>query len=526
MTPLLKLRNDYKNILTKLSEYVDNPYEDMLYDDDVLAYLESLSQKEWDELTEDDIDSIANSGYNDLAQTSQAQWEHMRQIMRDFVESQLTLKRYTPYYVKVLMPAARIFNLIIQRAGIEYGEEETAIIHFTAADVYDSLIDTDEYYAAILIRKIGVNSPSITEKLLTSFSNKDKSTFVSTINEEKCDVSFIEKYFSQEMVQFSSLSSGMLSIADGLENRDLTEYDKQSLTSYIDYLGDLISNDDDDTDENKETYYEVSVKKPSDIMDALQDYDEDSFESVTALTKTIADSILSTCNCMAPIYVDLFFELLSSGELLKNESAVFESIFTRPEGIEIYNERKAAFDKKKESALIDEQLQEQEPEVLRLSEGELNKTNYDAIKEFVLPDNLMRLPSVRQYNDFFAVFKLDIHQLKDILDYLVKNSYISDNDRGILAFRLTGREEIKPKELYQIQWTCQKKPGSPKELYYLLLCVEDDDKYTKVKEFFTGVDWPEEKRQKDMAREASSTFKRFFNESIDKTIFKLYRTKE
>lgn len=149
-----------------------------------------------------------------------------------------------------------------------------------------------------------------------------------------------------------------------------------------------------------------------------------------------------------------------------------------------------------------------------------NNTTYNNIKEFVLPDNLMRFPSARQFSEFFMGYKLDAKELRAILDYLVKNSYITNDDQELLAFRLTGR--MRPDgELHTIEWTCQKNPGSPKELYYLLRCTDDPDVYAKIKKFFSGLEWPDEKNEKYMARQASISFRRYLHNEIDPEVFTL-----
>lgn len=142
--------------------------------------------------------------------------------------------------------------------------------------------------------------------------------------------------------------------------------------------------------------------------------------------------------------------------------------------------------------------------------------------KFVLPEDLFKQNEYLTYHDKNEFYNLNhdltISKSPDLLCKLINEladwGFINnDNEtKTLFAYRFTGKKILRPVELKAIQWNEQ---GRSKRGYSLLHLIKkltyDTGTYSKVKEFFTGIEWGEKLNEDANEKNASIRFKRLLH---------------
>lgn len=312
MNPYLKFKNEYKAALKKVAEYKipsTTKFESLIDGVDVDAIKRSALISMYKKTSEFASLFIENLTFDEIEERI---WATETKIIREIDEAILKIKRLMPMVHDVFIPLRNVVNLIFQHGGIEECCGTDIKFHLTAHEVFESLSDLDDSISKLLIRRIDVKSPSTTERLLASYAVKDMETFCSVLNGDECDISEIERFFSLEMIQHASV------------------FNESTIPEILEHFDERIN----DAFTGEQTN-QIAIESPRLILDILPDY-------------------LEIYNLL-PDYLDFVIVLLSECSLTEEERSAIESILYRPEVVDLYNERKEAYDKNKSEAQIDEQ---------------------------------------------------------------------------------------------------------------------------------------------------------------------------
>lgn len=125
--------------------------------------------------------------------------------------------------------------------------------------------------------------------------------------------------------------------------------------------------------------------------------------------------------------------------------------------------------------------------------------------DFFSPSNL----SNRKHEHFSLkdeVIARGIEAFSVFINYLVEKGYITDDDKALFAYRMTGRCRPEKEDLPIIEWNG--KNNKPYELIYIIRSFSERGDYKKMKLFFQGPEWVADK-DSSYADSADSEFRRF-----------------
>ena len=164
---------------------------------------------------------------------------------------------------------------------------------------------------------------------------------------------------------------------------------------------------------------------------------------------------------------------------------------------------------------------------IELPKREVNIKSIELIDDiekskFVLPEDLFKQNEYLTHHDKNEFYNLNhdltISKSPDLLCNLINEladwGFINnDNEtKTLFAYRFTGKKILRPAELKAIQWNEQ---GRSKRGYSLLHLIKkltyDTGTYSKVKEFFTGIEWGEKLNEDANEKNASIRFKRLLH---------------
>ena len=125
--------------------------------------------------------------------------------------------------------------------------------------------------------------------------------------------------------------------------------------------------------------------------------------------------------------------------------------------------------------------------------------------DFFSPSNL----SKRKHEHFSPkdeVVARGIEVFSAFINYLVEKGYITDDNKALFAYRMTGRCRPEEEDLPVIEW--HGKNNKPYELIYIIRSFSERGDYKKMKLFFQGPEWVADK-DSSYADSADSEFRRF-----------------
>ena len=125
--------------------------------------------------------------------------------------------------------------------------------------------------------------------------------------------------------------------------------------------------------------------------------------------------------------------------------------------------------------------------------------------DFFSPSNL----SNRKHEHFSPkdeVVARGIEAFSAFINYLVEKGYITDDNKALFAYRMTGRCRPEEEDLPVIEW--HGKNNKPYELIYIIRSFSERGDYKKMKLFFQGPEWVADK-DSSYADSADSEFRRF-----------------
>ena len=125
--------------------------------------------------------------------------------------------------------------------------------------------------------------------------------------------------------------------------------------------------------------------------------------------------------------------------------------------------------------------------------------------DFFSPSNL----SNRKHEHFSPkdeVVTKGIEAFSAFINYLVEKGYITDDNKGLFAYRMTGRCRPEEEDLPVIEW--HGKNNKPYELIYIIRSFSERGDYKRMKLFFQGPEWVVGK-DSSYADSADSEFRRF-----------------
>ena len=125
--------------------------------------------------------------------------------------------------------------------------------------------------------------------------------------------------------------------------------------------------------------------------------------------------------------------------------------------------------------------------------------------DFFSPTNL----SNRKQEHFSSkdeVAAKGVEAFSAFINYLVEKGYITDDNKALFAYRLTGRCRPEKEDLPVIEW--HGKNNKPYELIYIIRSFSERGDYKKMKLFFQGPEWVADK-DSSYADSADSEFRRF-----------------
>ena len=125
--------------------------------------------------------------------------------------------------------------------------------------------------------------------------------------------------------------------------------------------------------------------------------------------------------------------------------------------------------------------------------------------DFFSPNNL----SNRKHEHFLPkdeVAAKGVETFSAFINYLVEKGYISDDNKALFAYRMTGRCRPEEENLPVIEW--HGKNNKPYELIYIIRSFSERGDYKKMKLFFQGPGWVADK-DSSYADSADSEFRRF-----------------
>ena len=125
--------------------------------------------------------------------------------------------------------------------------------------------------------------------------------------------------------------------------------------------------------------------------------------------------------------------------------------------------------------------------------------------DFFSPTNL----STRKHEHFSPkdeVVARGVEAFSAFTNYLVEKGYITDDDKALFAYRMTGRCRPEEEDLPVIEW--HGKNNKPYELIYIIRSFSERGDYKKMKLFFQGPKWVVGK-DSSYADSADSEFRRF-----------------
>ena len=140
---------------------------------------------------------------------------------------------------------------------------------------------------------------------------------------------------------------------------------------------------------------------------------------------------------------------------------------------------------------------------------------YDTAQQnqpFTLPHDYFALPTPRSASSeclsmHIEIIKAGVEKFATLVNYLADKGYINHTDRQLFAYRFSAKQ--RPATVEPIEWHAP--DCRPYELIYLVRILSERADYRKMRNFFTGPDWPA-RSTASYAKGASFELKTFVSE--------------